>query len=136
MDLKCLFKIPNQTFLTHLKNKIKMSIFDMKFIPTNMMVQYKLSFIVHLNRGYIILWWFCFLGITGSSIKMDHNGDSEGNFSVAALKPYRYVYSTKMYNFTCDYFILPVAGFQQGENPVRLSVFLRGFLPLLPIAQS
>lgn len=55
--------------------------------------------------------------ITGSSIKMDHNGDSEGNFSVAALKPYRYVYSTKMYNFTCDYFIRPVAGFQQGENP-------------------
>jgi hypothetical protein len=53
---------------------------------------------------------------------MDHNGDSEGNFSVAALKPYRYVYSTKMYNFTCDYFIRPVAGFQQGENPVSLYV--------------
>lgn len=53
---------------------------------------------------------------------MDHNGDSEGNFSVAALKPYRYVYNTSMYNFTCDYFIRPVAGFQQGENPVSSSV--------------
>ncbi|GFG40122.1 hypothetical protein Cfor_09373 [Coptotermes formosanus] len=57
--------------------------------------------------------------ITGSSIKMDHNGDSEGNFSVAALKRYSYVYNTNMYNFTCDYFIRPVAGFQQGENPVN-----------------
>lgn len=75
-----------------------------------------------ISYVYHILWWFCFIGITGSSIKMDHNGDSEGNFSVAALKPYRYVYSTKMYNFTCDYFIRPVAGFQQGENPVSLYV--------------
>jgi hypothetical protein len=49
---------------------------------------------------------------------MDHNGDSEGNFSVAALKPYQYVYNASMYNFTCSYFIRPVAGFQQGENPV------------------
>lgn len=49
---------------------------------------------------------------------MDHNADSEGNFSVAALKPYHYVYSATLYNFTCEYFIRPVAGFQQGENPV------------------
>lgn len=61
---------------------------------------------------------FSFPGITGSSIKMDQNGDSEGNFSVAALKPYHYVYNASMYNFTCEYFIRPVAGFQQGENPV------------------
>jgi hypothetical protein len=67
---------------------------------------------------------------------MDHNGDSEGNFSVAALKPYRYVYSTKMYNFTCDYFIRPVAGFQQGENPVSLSISYMYSHPLLYIAYS
>lgn len=55
--------------------------------------------------------------ITGASIKMDNNGDSEGNFSVAALKPFPYVYNAKLHNFTCNYLMRPVSGFQQGENP-------------------
>lgn len=28
-------------------------------------------------------------GVTGATIKIDSNGDSEGNFSVLALKPYK-----------------------------------------------
>lgn len=53
----------------------------------------------------------CLIGITGATIKIDGNGDSEGNFSVLALKPY------KEENFSClHYHMVPVAYFQQGEN--------------------
>ena len=58
---------------------------------------------------------FFFEGVTGALIKLDHNADSEGNFSVAALKPYEF---RSPDDFTCDYMIVPVATFQQGDNPV------------------
>jgi hypothetical protein len=38
MYFKCLFKIPNQTSLIPLKNKLKISIFSIKFRPTDMIV--------------------------------------------------------------------------------------------------
>lgn len=51
--------------------------------------------------------------VTGSMIKMDASGDSEGNFSVLALKPYQNMIRE---NLSCDYAMLPVANFQQGET--------------------
>lgn len=59
--------------------------------------------------------------MTGSTIKIDHNGDSEGNFSVLALKPYKMTRE----NFSCDFYMVPVAHFQQAENfPVSESSLL------------
>lgn len=59
--------------------------------------------------------------MTGSTIKIDSNGDSEGNFSVLALKPYKMTRE----NFSCDLHMVPVAHFQQGENfPVSESSLL------------
>lgn len=58
--------------------------------------------------------------MTGSTIKIDSSGDSEGNFSVLALKPYKMTRD----NFSCDLHMVPVAYFQQGENfPVSEFVF-------------
>ncbi|KAF4520110.1 hypothetical protein B566_EDAN010266 [Ephemera danica] len=51
--------------------------------------------------------------ITGATIKLDKHGNSEGNFSVLALKPYNL---TEHVNFSCSYHMLPVAQFQQGPN--------------------
>lgn len=66
--------------------------------------------------------------MTGSTIKIDKFGDSEGNFSVLALKPYKMTRD----NFSCDLHMVPVAYFQQGENfPVSeffLLVFIIYFL--------
>lgn len=60
-------------------------------------------------------------GVTGSTIKIDSNGDSEGNFSVLALKPHTFVVRE---NVVCDFTMLPVAYFQQGEKfPVSESWF-------------
>lgn len=60
-------------------------------------------------------------GVTGATIKIDSNGDSEGNFSVLALKPYK----LQRENFSCDLHMVPVAYFQQGENfPVSESSML------------
>lgn len=62
-----------------------------------------------------------FSGVTGSTIKIDLNGDSEGNFSVLALKPHSLLVRE---NITCDFTMLPVAYFQQGEEfPVSESWF-------------
>lgn len=55
---------------------------------------------------------FVVLGVTGSTIKIDGNGDSEGNFSVLALKPYKMTRD----NFSCDLHMVPVAYFQQGDD--------------------
>lgn len=56
--------------------------------------------------------------ITGATIKFDRNGDSEGNFSVLALK--QSDISEKMTSdptfFHCSYYMVPVGQFQQGEN--------------------
>lgn len=63
--------------------------------------------------------------MTGSTIKIDHNGDSEGNFSVLALKPYKMARE----NFSCDLHMVPVAYFQQAENfPVSESSLLFFFV--------
>lgn len=54
-------------------------------------------------------------GVSGATIKLDQSGDSEGNFSVLALKkdPFH------RHNFSCDYQMSPVGQFlQQGENLV------------------
>ncbi|XP_076675216.1 receptor-type guanylate cyclase Gyc76C isoform X3 [Andrena cerasifolii] len=50
--------------------------------------------------------------VSGATIKFDKFGDSEGNFSVLALKkdPFR------LNNFSCDYQMKPVGQFQQGET--------------------
>lgn len=56
--------------------------------------------------------------VSGATIKLDKFGDSEGNFSVLALKkePFR------DQNFSCDYQMLPVGQFlQQGETLVYKS---------------
>lgn len=52
--------------------------------------------------------------VSGAVIKLDKDGDSEGNFSVLALKkdPFR------LFNFSCDYQMKPVGQFQQGETLV------------------
>ncbi|XP_076756060.1 receptor-type guanylate cyclase Gyc76C [Xylocopa sonorina] len=52
--------------------------------------------------------------VSGATIKFDKYGDSEGNFSVLALKkdPFR------RNNFSCDYQMKPVGQFQQGETLV------------------
>ena len=55
---------------------------------------------------------------------MDENGDSEGNFSVLALKESHF--STKDSNFTCDRHMVTVATFQgrNNNNSLPVSVFL------------
>ncbi|XP_017892325.1 receptor-type guanylate cyclase Gyc76C-like isoform X2 [Ceratina calcarata] len=52
--------------------------------------------------------------VSGATIKFDKYGDSEGNFSVLALKkdPFRFN------NFSCDYQMKPVGQFQPGETLV------------------
>jgi len=62
-----------------------------------------------LNEFSFIL--LSFLGVSGATIKLDKYGDSEGNFSVLALK------KEPLYrdNFTCEYQMAPVGQFQQGE---------------------
>ncbi|XP_050532707.1 receptor-type guanylate cyclase Gyc76C-like isoform X2 [Daktulosphaira vitifoliae] len=57
--------------------------------------------------------------VTGSTIKLDSSGDSEGNFSVAALKPHNFSFQVADGNFTCPYFMLNIAQFQfqHGELP-------------------
>uniref|UniRef100_A0ABD2W0E8 Guanylate cyclase n=1 Tax=Trichogramma kaykai TaxID=54128 RepID=A0ABD2W0E8_9HYME len=49
--------------------------------------------------------------ISGAMIKVDKNGDSEGNFSVLALKRE----PLQILNFSCDYQMKPVGQFQQGQ---------------------
>ncbi|KAK6625291.1 Receptor-type guanylate cyclase Gyc76C [Polyplax serrata] len=51
--------------------------------------------------------------ITGATIKLDPNGDSEGNFSVLALKPHK----LDVKNFSCGYHMVPVGQFQQSDYP-------------------
>lgn len=53
-------------------------------------------------------------GVSGAIIKLDQFGDSEGNFSVLALKKEPFMFN----NFTCDYQMKPVGQFQQGETLV------------------
>ncbi|XP_050428975.1 receptor-type guanylate cyclase Gyc76C-like isoform X2 [Adelges cooleyi] len=57
--------------------------------------------------------------VTGSTIKLDQRGDSEGNFSVVALKPYNFVFPMDSVNFTCPYYMVPMGQFhfQHTEFP-------------------
>ncbi|XP_063226252.1 receptor-type guanylate cyclase Gyc76C-like isoform X2 [Bacillus rossius redtenbacheri] len=48
--------------------------------------------------------------ITGATIKLDKNGDSEGNFSVLAIQKYNYTDPGK---FQCMYHMVPVASFRR-----------------------
>lgn len=58
--------------------------------------------------------------MTGATIKLDDNGDSEGNFSVLAVKKGDYRIHFEDHDFICDYHMLPVGQFQEGERlPVR-----------------
>lgn len=54
--------------------------------------------------------------MSGTKIKLDKYGDSEGNFSVLALKKTSVPFSRD--NFSCDYQMWPVGQFQQGETLV------------------
>lgn len=54
-------------------------------------------------------------GITGATIKLDEFGDSEGNFSVLALKQSNSSVGDRA-NFVCDFQMTPVGHFQQGAN--------------------
>lgn len=71
-----------------------------------------------------------FSGVTGSTIIIDSSGDSEGNFSVLALKPYKMIRD----NFSCDLHMVPIAYFQQGEK-FPVSEFF-GFFFSLPFYHS
>ena len=71
-----------------------------------------------LNNNF---YFFCYTGVTGATIKIDNNGDSEGNFSVLAYKPFKYSYRE---NLSCNFHMVPVAHFQQGSDiPVSESSF-------------
>lgn len=74
---------------------------------------------------YIIRINFLFSpGITGATMQLDKNGDSEGNFSVLALtnvlanNNYNINNTIVIKNFTCTYQMRQVGQFQQGEFPV------------------
>lgn len=63
-------------------------------------------------------------GVTGATIKIDSNGDSEGNFSVLAFKPNHMMRE----NILCDFHMIPVGYFQQGEDfPVSNGLNLNWF---------
>lgn len=55
--------------------------------------------------------------ISGATIKLDKNGDSEGNFSVLALKKE----PLQNQNWSCNFQMKPVGQFQQGDNLVRIA---------------
>lgn len=60
--------------------------------------------------------------VTGATIKIDKNGDSEGNFSVLALKEFNYTLPDKI--SACTLYMVPVAYFHQGDDfPVSESPF-------------
>ncbi|XP_065215796.1 receptor-type guanylate cyclase Gyc76C-like isoform X2 [Planococcus citri] len=52
--------------------------------------------------------------ITGSGMKIDSKGDSEGNFTVLSLK--REVHNNSKTNFSCEYIMRPIGGFVYNSN--------------------
>ena len=46
--------------------------------------------------------------ISGSVVKINKNGDSEGNFTAYALKPHDYLYDKPGSHFTCGRYPVPV----------------------------
>jgi hypothetical protein len=91
--------------------------------------------IVILNLNFYSYW----PGVTGAEIWIDENGDSEGNFSVLALKESQF--STKDSNFTCDRHMVQVATFQgrNTNNSLPVSEFFLDILNRLystPLCRS
>ncbi|XP_017842260.1 receptor-type guanylate cyclase Gyc76C isoform X1 [Drosophila busckii] len=56
-----------------------------------------------------------YMSVTGSTIKIDEYGDSEGNFSVLAYKPHKW-HMDNQYNIRCNYHMVPVAYFIQADE--------------------
>ena len=57
--------------------------------------------------------------ISGNYIRIDSSGDSEGNFTAYALKPYNYSKMSKFppyANFTCGHYLLPVGDFHWNQD--------------------
>ncbi|XP_050310178.1 receptor-type guanylate cyclase Gyc76C-like [Anthonomus grandis grandis] len=65
--------------------------------------------IIKINQTY--------RSVTGAVIKLDKNGDSEGNFSVLAYKESEQVsFPGPKYNFSCPFLIGPVGQFYQSDD--------------------
>ncbi|KAL1497774.1 hypothetical protein ABEB36_008675 [Hypothenemus hampei] len=64
--------------------------------------------IIKINQTY--------RSITGAVIKLDKNGDSEGNFSVLAYKETDLLYLGGGNNFSCSFYMAPVGQFYQSEE--------------------
>ncbi len=71
--------------------------------------------------------------MTGTVIKIDSNGDSEGNFTLLASKHIPFAERDQLLteeekkgNYSCEYIMRPIARFQYGdETPVSLFVASR-----------
>lgn len=74
---------------------------------------YKYMVIIRFLECTIFVLLYHSSGVTGATIKIDRNGDSEGNFSVLAYKPFKYSYRD---NLLCNFHMVPVAHFQQGSD--------------------
>jgi len=59
-----------------------------------------------------------YIGITGATMKLDDHGDSEGNFSVVALKPYDFEFQLDEGNFSCPFYMVSVAQFYHVDSLV------------------
>ncbi|XP_019756594.2 receptor-type guanylate cyclase Gyc76C isoform X1 [Dendroctonus ponderosae] len=64
--------------------------------------------IIQINQTY--------RSITGAVIKLDKNGDSEGNFSVLAYRETEQLYLGGSNNFSCSFYMAPVGQFYQNEK--------------------
>lgn len=67
------------------------------------------------------LFFWSFQGITGSTIKIDENGDSEGNYTVLAFRTLKEKY--KVDNFSCDFMMQPIGQFQIENSHVIKHVY-------------
>lgn len=61
------------------------------------------------------------VGVLGTTMHIDNNGDSEGNFSVLALNEK----SFQVGNFTCSYQMVPVATFHAGGKDDNILVSIK-----------
>lgn len=94
-----------------------------------------------LNTLYSIV-WICFSfrfrsGVTGASIRIDDNGDSEGNYTVLAVKfsnVSRAININKMGDsrFYCHYEMMPVGRFDYTNNTTPVFGIWRRFTCRLP----
>ena len=70
---------------------------------------------------------FVAAGILGNIMKIDENGDSEGNFTVLAIQPSNFTHSTRgRVQYICDYYLKEVGKFHHREGtsmPVSPNTF-------------